>query len=228
MTSDGCGPVGWEVRASCEVLQQGRPGRRPPEVGAGDRTRRRHVQCEEPADPPEVRRDVLLGDGHDGDVDAASDARGDRSRVAMPSSATACTTVPAGACSRARRTNRAASSRWTAGQRFSPVPTYPDRPRATAIPTSVATKPWSPWPCTVGAKRTPTARTPRPVKPSARPSLSPRGASGPETAGRSCSVASRPAASPATPDATSSGRSVPSSVVQSASTAARSVRPAPA
>ena len=35
-----------------------------------------------------------------------------------------------------------------------------------------------------------------PVKPSARPSLSPRGASGPETAGRSCSVASRPAGEP--------------------------------
>ena len=55
-------------------------------------------------------------------------------RVGTPSSATACTTDPAGAASRARTTSCAASTTWTAGQRLAPSPTYADAPRSPSDP----------------------------------------------------------------------------------------------
>ena len=111
------------------------------------------------------------------------------SRNGMPSSATACSRLPAGAPSRASRYTRAASSVCTEGHRLAPSATYPDTPVCRAMPIRMCAKPW--WSselCTIGGSRTADDRTPRPASQITKFSASTRGPPG----ATSASVPGRP------------------------------------
>jgi hypothetical protein len=142
------------------------------------------------------------------------------SRNGTPSSATACSRVPAGADSTASRNRVAASSRCTDGHRFDPSPTKADTPVARAMPIRVEMNPRaSPSPCTVGANRIEDERTPRsPIaitdfSTGSRRAVIVLGSSGVS------SVSKRPGVRPKTPEVTAKGLLVPSNSKPIASTA---------
>ncbi len=105
-------------------------------------------------------------------------------------------------------------------------------PSLGAMPTSVATNPWSPSPCTLGGRRNTDERTPIPLSESVS-SVVARGAGrvGPDLITRHQPVVlggNLPELSPSMPDASTKGRSESANAVPMASTARRSAAPAAA
>ena len=143
-------------------------------------------------------------------------------RMGTPSSPTPCSRLPGVALSSASLNRWAASSRCTAGQRLSPSPTYAAMPVRRATSISAGTKPWSPWSCTDGGRRTTLTRTPRSAAANTT-SEAARMRPSPSCAGTSASVPMRPGASTVVPDVATKGLFVSSSARARASSARWSV-----
>ena len=173
------------------------------------------------AEPAEVRRGVLRRDRRDGHAEPAADRLGDRRAAARPPrrrragpSRPARTPARGGRGAR-RRAGAPRASGWRRRRRSR------RRPRSRATPTSVATKPWSPSPCTVGASRRldgADARAGERERQRARRACAAR----PPAVGVGRVVLGHEAArcvSPASPEAITNGRSEPASASPSVSMA---------
>ena len=132
----------------------------------------------------------------------------------MPSSATACRRAPAAAIVDDRLLQSEARS--AVRHRSDALPPTGwfrrrdsrRRPAGGRSPRSTAMNPWSPVPCTVGANRRLTVRTPRSTNSNARFSAPPRGDCGPWNGDRSSSLHGLPRVRAATPEASRKGRSL--------------------
>src|SRR5580704_16155959 len=214
-----------------EVFEQARPGRLPSEQLPGDDGGDGTVQGDEVSHEAEVFRGVFGGHRGRRDVEVAAYRPGD---------------LPEGnALIRDGVQDRAGGSGLDgqAGQaggvgtvhRRPPVRavTHVSGDASLAMPTSVATNPLSPSPCTVGAKRKTDERTPMPLSDRVSRAVAARRPAGlARTSGLatspSSSVATRPAVRPIMPEARTKGRSESARAAPMASTARRSAAPAAA